>query len=125
MSYTLLKSVHIGTAALSFGLFFIRGIWMLHAPERLRRRWVRIVPHLNDTLLLGSAIALALWSRQYPGANAWLTAKVVALLVYIALGMFALKRGRTRGSRAFAWLGAMVVFIYIVAVARTRSAWPL
>ena len=125
MSYALLKSLHIGTAALSFGLFFIRGVWMLRAPERLRRRWVRIVPHLNDTLLLGSAIALALWSRQYPGVNAWLTAKVIALLVYIGLGMFALKRGRTRGIRAFAWFAAMLVFIYIVAVARTRSAWPM
>jgi len=125
MSYALLKSVHIGAAVLSFGLFFIRGIWMLHAPERLRRRWVRIVPHLNDTLLLGSAVALALWSRQYPGVNGWLTAKVIALLVYIALGMFALKRGRTRRSRAFAWFGAMVVFIYIVAVALTRSVWPI
>lgn len=125
MSYALIKLVHLSTAAASFGLFFVRGVWMLYAPQRLQERWVRIVPHLIDSLLLGSAIALAVLSRQYPGSDDWLSAKVVALLAYIALGMVALKRGRTRRIRVFAWLAALAIFAYIVAVARTRSTWPI
>lgn len=125
MSYALIKLVHMSCAALSFSLFFLRGVWMLRAPERLQQRWVRIAPHVIDTTLLGSAVTLAVLSRQYPGVENWLTAKVVALLVYIALGMVALRRGRTRGARTVAWLAALAVFGYIVAVARTRSAWPV
>lgn len=125
MSYAAIKLVHLGCAALSFSLFFLRGVWLLNAPQRLQRRWVRILPHVIDSVLLGSAATLAVLSRQYPGVETWLSAKVVALLVYIALGMVALKRGRTRGIRLFAWLTAMAVFAYIVAVAHTRSAWPV
>ena len=124
MTYALIKLVHMSTAALSFSLFFLRGVWMLRAPARLQARWVRIVPHVIDTVLLTSAVTLAVWSRQYPIAQDWLTAKVVALFVYIALGMVALKRGRSRVVRALAWLGALAVFVYIVAVARSRVAWP-
>lgn len=124
MNYALIKLVHMSCAALSFGLFFVRGVWMLRTPQRLQVRWVRIVPHVIDTLLLGSAVILAILSRQYPVVENWLSAKVVALLVYIALGMVALRRGRTRGVRAAAWLAALAVFGYIVAVARSRSVWP-
>lgn len=125
MNYALIKLIHMSCAGLSFSLFFLRGVWMLNAPEWLQRRWVRIVPHVVDSALLGSAATLAVLSRQYPGVENWLSAKVIALLVYIVLGMIALKRGRTRGIRLLAWLAAMTVFVYIVAVARTRSVWPL
>jgi uncharacterized membrane protein SirB2 len=124
MSYALIKLTHMSCAAVSFGLFFLRGVWMLRAPQRLRRVWVRVLPHIIDTTLLLSAVMLALRSRQYPGVEAWLTAKVVALLLYIALGLVAFRFGRTRPTRTLAWLGALGVFLYIVAVARTRNAWP-
>ena len=70
----------------------------------------------------GSALVLVFWSRQYPFVQAWLTAKVLALVVYIVLGTVALKRGKTRGVRAFALLAALATFAYIVAVALTRDA---
>lgn len=125
MSYALIKLVHMSCAALSFGLFFLRGVWMLRAPHRLRLRWVRVLPHVIDTTLLLSALALAILSRQYPGVDAWLTAKVAALLVYIALGLLAFRFGRTRTTRSLAWVSALGVFMYIVAVARTRAVLPL
>ncbi len=74
-----------------------------------------------DSALLASAIAMAVTTRQYPLVAEWLTAKVVALAGYIALGMIALKSGRTRGVRITAWLAAQTVFFYIVAVALTRN----
>jgi uncharacterized membrane protein SirB2 len=119
--YGVLKAVHVGCAAASYALFFLRGIWMIRDAALLRRRWVRVVPHVNDTVLLASAIALAVWSGQYPFQQGWLTAKLVALAVYIALGMAALRRGRSRRVRIAAWLAAQFVFFYIVAVAVTRN----
>lgn len=120
----LLKLVHVGAAFLSYVLFFVRGIWMMMGSPLLRQRWVRIVPHVNDTLLLAAAIWLAILIHQYPGVHGWLTAKVAGLLVYIALGMFALRFGRTGPVRVAAWLAAQVVFVYIVAVALTRNPLP-
>ena len=80
MPYIALKHLHITFVALSGLLFLVRGIWMLSGSQRLQQRWVKIVPHVVDTLLLASAIGLAVWSRQYPGQSPWLTAKVAALV---------------------------------------------
>lgn len=108
----------------SYTLFFVRGLWLLRDSHWLRRRWVRVVPHVVDTLLLGSAIALAVMLRQYPFVTGWLTAKVLALIVYIGLGLMAFRFARTRRMQCTAWLAAQAVFIYIVAVALTRNPLP-
>ena len=123
MDYLGLKHVHMGCAALSGSLFLLRGTWMLRASPMLRQRWVRIVPHVVDTLLLASAIGLAVWSGQYPGRQTWLTAKLLALLGYIVLGSIALKRGRTPAQRLAAFIGALLLFAYIVTVAITKRSW--
>ncbi|MDP3841499.1 MAG: SirB2 family protein [Oxalobacteraceae bacterium] len=122
MSYVAIKHLHVTCAALSGSLFLLRGIWMLRDSPALQQRWVRIAPHLIDTLLLASALIMVYWSAQYPFAQNWLTAKVVALLAYIALGTIALKRGKTRAVRIGAFSGAVLVFAYIVGVALTRQA---
>src|SRR5262245_41397496 len=105
-------------------LFFVRGIWMARSSALLRQPWVRIVPHLVDTLLLASAVVLVVRLQQYPLIHGWLTAKVVGVLLYIALGLTALKLGRTRRLRIAAWFAAQAVFFYIVAVAMTHSPFP-
>lgn len=124
MDYSTLKHFHMGCAAASGSLFLLRGAWMLRASPLLQQRWVKIAPHMVDTALLASAVGLAVWSGQYPFAQGWLTAKVVALLGYIVLGTIALKRGRTPAIRAGAFLGALALFGYIVAVAVTKQAIP-
>jgi uncharacterized membrane protein SirB2 len=54
----------------------------------------------------------------------WLTAKVLALVVYILLGSVALKRGKSLAIRATAYVAALLVFGYIVAVALTKNPLP-
>jgi uncharacterized membrane protein SirB2 len=125
MELAVLKSIHVIAAAVSYTLFFVRGVWMLVDSPWLKKRWVRILPHLNDTLLLAAAIWMTVVIHQYPGTHAWLTAKVAGLVVYIGLGMVALRHGKTRRVRMLAWIAAQAVFLYIVAVALTRNAWPL
>lgn len=124
MSYFALKYVHVGAVIVSFSLFFLRSLWMMAAPEKLAVRWVRVVPHVVDTVLLASAIALVATTAQYPFAQPWLTAKVLALPVYILLGTVAIRRGRTRRVRIVAWILALIVFGYMVAVARARVPFP-
>jgi len=124
MDFTVLKMIHVTTAVVSYALFFVRGIWMINGSPWLGKRWVRIVPHVNDTLLLVAAIWMTILIHQYPGTHAWLTVKVAGLLVYIGLGTVALKRGKTQRARIAAWLAAQAVFLYIVAVALTRNPLP-
>jgi uncharacterized membrane protein SirB2 len=121
VSYLALKYVHVSCVVLSYALFVARGVWMMRSSPLLAQRWVRIVPHVVDTLLLASAIALAVAIRQYPFAAPWLTAKLVGLVAYIALGMIALKRGRTKRVRLTAWVAAQFVFFYIVSVAVNKN----
>lgn len=119
-----LKLLHVSCVVLSYTLFVLRGFWMLYSPARLQQRWVRVLPHSIDTLLLGSAIALALQLQLSPLHAPWLLSKIVALLLYIALGMVAIRYGKTRDTRLYAWLAAQLVFFYIVSVALTRDPQP-
>jgi len=121
LAYDALKAAHVASAAASLALFVLRGAWMIGAPHRLKRRWVRVVPHVVDTVLLVSAIALAVMIGNYPGTHGWLTAKVAGLFAYIVLGSIALKRGRTRRVRIAAFAAALAMFAYIVSVAITKS----
>ncbi len=119
--YFALKYLHVTCVIASGSGFFLRGLWMLSDSPLQHRRWVRIVPHVVDTALLGSAIALAVISAQYPVAQDWLTAKLVGLLVYILCGTMALKRGKSKTTRAAFFVAALLAFAYIVAVALARS----
>ena len=118
--YSAIRQLHVTAAFVSLALFILRGVWMMTMPALLERRWVKIVPHAVDTVLLGAALWLA-WQLGVDGTRGWLVAKVVALFVYIALGSVALKRGRTRGVRVAALFGALATFGYIASVAVTKS----
>lgn len=97
---------------------------MLQGSAMLRRKLVKIVPHIVDTVLLVSAIALLIQAQQYSFGDHWVTTKIMALIVYIILGTYALKRGKTKKVRVRALIGAYVMFFYIVAVALTHNPLP-
>lgn len=118
--YATIKHLHMSAATLSIALFALRGAWMLWSPQRLRVPWVRVVPHVIDTVLLASALWLA-WQLGAAGTHGWLTAKIAGLVAYVALGTVALKRGPTRRIRTVAFIAAIATFGYIVMVAVTKS----
>lgn len=117
MMYFDIKQIHVFCVLLSGAGFFLRGLLMLRGSEWLSLRWMRIVPHINDTVLLATGTALAIMSNRYPLTNPWLTAKLCGLLLYITLGSLALRAGRTRHMRGLAWLAALMVYGWIISVA--------
>ena len=121
--YTIIKNAHITFAVISISLFILRAFWSVTESTKLQQRWAKIVPHINDTLLLGCAVYLMITTGQYPFSDHWLTAKFIALLVYIATGTVAIKRGKTAGMRLLFSILAIAIFSYIVAVAMTRTPW--
>lgn len=115
--YLAIKSLHIACVVLSGSGFFLRGILMMRDSPLLHKRWLKVLPHVNDTLLLAAALTLAVMAGWYPFVDAWITAKVFGLIAYIILGSLALKPGRGKVMRLASWLAALAVFGYIVSVA--------
>ena len=122
LSYVDIRLVHISSVSLSICLFLLRGGLQFSGIDWRRWRVLRVVPHINDTVLLTAAIAMSLISHQYLLAQGWLTAKVLALLLYIGLGSMAFKAGRPPAQQAVAFVAALLTVVYIVAVAISRSA---
>ncbi|MBS0325279.1 MAG: SirB2 family protein [Proteobacteria bacterium] len=121
MLYGDLRLLHETAAAISIAGFVARGWAKFTGAGWVAHRAVKILPHVVDTILLASAIALAWLLRLSPLAAPWLAAKIVGLVAYIVLGMVALRVGRTRGVRAAAFAAAIVTFAYIVSVAFTKD----
>lgn len=115
--YFLIKHLHMTTAGLSLALFVLRAWWSVRESPLLQRRWVRVVPHLNDTLLLVFGVLLMVMLRLWPQHNPWLAAKLIALVLYIGLGTLAIKRGRTPALRSLAAVAAVVTFLYMLGAA--------
>ncbi|MBA2779675.1 SirB2 family protein [Billgrantia kenyensis] len=121
--YFLIKHLHMTTAVLSIAFFILRAWWSVREISLLQRRWVKILPHINDTLLLLLGVMLMTMLSMWPHQHPWLAAKLLGLLGYILLGTVAIKRGRTPLTRGLAALGAIVVFFYIMGTAMTKDAW--
>jgi uncharacterized membrane protein SirB2 len=118
--YPEIKLIHVGAVLVSGGLFFGRGLAV-----QLGAQWAMIAPlrylsYTIDTALLTAALMLSSMLRQYPFVHAWLTAKVVLLVVYVVLGSFALKRGRTAAVRTSCWIAALAVYGMMVSIARAH-----
>lgn len=124
MTYHWIRLLHIATVAFTVGFFALRYYWMLQHPHPVQTAWTRYLSVFNDTLLLIAGISLAVMSAQYPLRAPWLTAKLVALVVYIILGSLALKRGKTRRARAVYGIFALACAGYIIWVAMTRTPIP-
>jgi len=121
MDYALLKTFHQIAVALSALGFFARGAGSLAGAPWVRSRAARTVPHVVDTVLLVSALAMVWQLQLNPFAAPWLAAKIGGLVVYIAVGMLALRPGLPQPLRATAWLLALAVFAYVVSVAITKN----
>lgn len=119
--YLPLRYIHIISVLLSGLLFAGRGVLMLQGSAALRHWSLRIFPHVVDTILLVSALMLTTIIHQYPFVHAWLTVKVLLLVVYIGLGSVALKHGHSKQVRAVVYVTALAVFLFIVSVARSHD----
>ncbi|MCW8908270.1 MAG: SirB2 family protein [Sedimenticola sp.] len=124
MLYYWIKELHVATVVFTVSFFSIRLIWMYTGSRLVNRPWVRRLSQANDSLLLVAGITLAVMSHQYPLVMSWLTAKLAVLILYIILGMFALRWAPTRNSRLLFGVLALASVGYIVAVALTRTPQP-
>src|SRR5690554_5087847 len=119
--YFLIKHLHMTTAIVSIVFFIVRAWWSVRESPLLQRRWVKILPHVNDTLLLVLGVMLAVTLSMSPHQHPWLAAKLLGLIIYILLGTVAIKRGRTPLTRGLTAVAAIAVFFYVYGTAITKN----
>lgn len=119
--YLMAKHLHLTAIALSVFLFIFRFMLSQFNSELLTRKWLKILPHVIDTCLLASALWLCFLIGQYPFVQGWLTFKVVGLVAYILMGMFALKWGRNKPLRWIGFIGALTWLGLIAKVAVSKQ----
>ncbi len=119
--YMMAKHLHLTAVALSILFFIFRFIWSQLDASALSKKWVKILPHIIDTVLLASAIWLCVILSQYPFVNAWLTFKLVGVVIYIVFGLFALKKAKTTLSKWAFFVAAIAVLMATAMVAVTKQ----
>ena len=119
--YMMAKHLHLTAVGLSILFFVFRFIWSQFDATALNKKWVKILPHIIDTVLLARAIWLCVILSQYPFVNAWLTFKVIGVVLYIVFGLFALKKAKTKLSKWGFFVAALVVLMATAMVAVTKQ----
>lgn len=119
--YPFIKWLHVATVIASGTLFALRGVavqagnrWALAAP-------VRYLSYVIDTVLLAAAVLLLGILPAAVYSNGWLAVKLSLLVVYIGLGTFALKRGRTQAVRLGCFVAAVSVYLAMFGIARSHD----
>jgi uncharacterized membrane protein SirB2 len=118
--YPQIKHVHIMLALLSGSLFALRGAFAIAGakwPNALPVKWVS---YAVDTALLTAAMMLLTILPGAMFANGWLTVKIGLLVLYVILGVFALRRARTQRGRVLGYLAALGTFVAIYSIARAH-----
>jgi uncharacterized membrane protein SirB2 len=121
MDYSAIKLVHQTAVTLSITGFFVRGAASLAGARWTQSRAAKTLPHLVDTILLLSALTMLGMLRLTPDRAPWVLAKIVGLILYVGLGVLALRPGRPVAVRAAAWIAALATVGWIVSVAITKS----
>jgi len=117
--YIAMKHSHLLLVAISLSFFIIRGIALLMQAGWLQKKWAKISPHIIDTFLLATGIALTVITHQYPISDNWLTAKMVFLVGYILFGIKMMKTNNVMLRRSF-FAAAIICIIMMVTIARTH-----
>jgi len=116
-----MKHLHMSLALLSVGLLTLRFIWLLKGSAKLEQKWVKIAPHIIDTLLLLLGVGLAVKLSINPMEQLWLAEKLLAIVAYIFTGYYTLKIAKNNMMRVVGYLGALGWIILAVKLVMTKQ----
>ena len=108
-------------AAISVAMFTFRFALLLTNPDKLKQKWLKITPHIIDTILLTLGIIMMVQYALYPGTYDWMAEKLLAVVAYIFTGFYTLKFARNRTMQIVGYLGAMGWVILVARLATTKQ----
>jgi uncharacterized membrane protein SirB2 len=112
--YALLKHSHLFVIALSFLIFLVRGILMMRSSALYQHKFFKIAPHVLYTFLIGTGLSLS------PGNEPWLLTKIIVLVAFIVVSVFAFKHSNSTVRKTL-WLTGLVMLIFMVSVAFSKN----
>ena len=116
MNLLFFKYLHIVSVAAAFALFFVRGLWAMQSYPDSQEKWVRVLPHAVDAVLVLSGVAmLAMLPAGWPGN--WLAVKLALIAVYGLLALFLFRGARALATKFLVWLLGLLVFLFITTIA--------
>jgi uncharacterized membrane protein SirB2 len=118
--YLQIKAVHVATVLVSGGLFAVRGALVLAGSRWGMATPMRWLSYTIDSVLFTAAMMLLVVLHMSPAGHTWLGLKIGLLVVYVVLGSFALKRGRTQRVRAACYVGALLLYAWMIGIARAH-----
>lgn len=123
--FLIIKTLHVSSVAISLCLFLLRVYWLLHQSQMIKKRAIKILPHVVDSILLFSAFAM-LHIINYPSIleNHWLAAKTLALILYILTGLYLFKKAKKPNQLYFSLCIALLLYSYIIYVAVSKQVMP-
>lgn len=119
--YEIVKYIHVTAIILSISGFLVRVNLQLNDSPYQTKYWFKKLPHKVDTILLASALTMVYIMGVNPLTTFWISEKIIGLLIYILLGMVALRWGKTKTVKKVAASAALIVFAYIVYVAHYKA----
>lgn len=124
--YLDIKIFHLITVAVSVLLYLYRFVRYYRlkqvptVPKLLKR-----IPHINDTLLLSSGVALISITGFVPFTSAapWLTYKLIAVFFYILCGFLAMSKTASLKNRYFFFVASIgwLIVIFTLAVSKNPA----
>ena len=98
----MIKLFHLTFVLLSISSFVGRVILAEIHPEMLEQKWLKIGPHVVNTLLLITGFVLIFQGQWLSREYGWIIAKIIVLLGYVGLGTIAIKSQGALRWQAFA-----------------------
>jgi uncharacterized membrane protein SirB2 len=117
----MLKHLHMTIAAISVALFIYRFVLLMLSSDKLNKKWLKILPHVNDTILLALGVAMAIKFSINPAEQYWFAEKLFAVVAYIFTGYYTLKLARNRWMQIVGFLGAIGWVMLVVRLAITKA----
>lgn len=116
--YLALKHLHLTLIAIAFALFLLRSFWLMTNSPLLQKKLFKILPHPINLIMILSGFAVA-HAASYPLSSPWIIAKLVALVIFVILGLLTFKQ-TTKPRQLLFFSAALLTFVYIVSVAVTK-----
>jgi uncharacterized membrane protein SirB2 len=119
--YMMFKHLHLTALGLSVVMLTLQFIGHTFDMKFKDAKWLKIVPHIVYTILLGSAIGLCIVLNQYPFVDAWVTSKLIGLVLYVLMATLIVKWARNNAMRVVGYIGALTWLLITMQVAFSKT----
>jgi len=121
MDINVLTKAHSGMAYLVLLIYVVRGIMMLAGSTLKNSRGVLAIASITTLALFGLGIFIA-FEKQLSFADGFVLTKIIALLLFVAFGVIALKQGLSKSMASILWLLGLAAFVYTYLIATHKLA---